>query len=391
MVTRTFLRVKIITSVVIITACQICSAQPDPQGCIPPFPTDTIIIKPAQADYCYGDTLQIAHHNIAGYASCRWDNGSFDDATTYVLSGSYISIQCVDTSGIDDCPVLDTFFFNLVSPETQEICIVGVDSATGENIIVWDKSASAAIDSFKIYRESVAGGQYELVAAVPYSDFSTFVDLSSSPNQQADRYKISAVGACGESALSQVHKTIHLTANVGTSGESNLLWSEYEGLSFSTYRIYRGTSASHLQLIDSIQSTLTSYSDINPPPGASYYQIEVLNLNGCSPAKKSQYNSSKSNIAITNPTGTNLKKEKIDAFEVYPNPSTGRIQIKNVRDAVSATVRIFNSPGQEIVNTRYDFSQTEVLTLDLAKNQPGYYILEIISANIIIRKNLVLK
>jgi hypothetical protein len=69
------------------------------------------------------------------------------------------------------------------------------------------------------------------------------------------------------------HKTMHLTINAGNQGESNLIWSHYEGFPFTSYKIYRGTHPDTMALIDSIQSNLNSYTDINPPSGNIFYQV----------------------------------------------------------------------------------------------------------------------
>jgi hypothetical protein len=88
-----------------------------------------------------------------------------------------------------------------------------------------------------------------------------------------------------ESSLSPVHKTIHLTANKGTSNENHLIWTAYEGKSFGTYYIYRGKKINNLKLIDSIQSSLTDYSDFTASSGIAYYMVSAKFLGECYPSK----------------------------------------------------------------------------------------------------------
>lgn len=91
---------------------------------------------------------------------------------------------------------------------------------------------------------------------------------------------------CGvESALSKPHKSMHVTANLGTSGENNLIWSHYVGFPFSSYYIYRGTSPSNLQQLGTIQSNLNSYTDLAPPSGVVFYRVTVVKEDSCFPAK----------------------------------------------------------------------------------------------------------
>ena len=41
--------------------------------------------------------------------------------------------------------------------------------------------------------------------------------------------------------------------------------------------IYRGTSPYNMSLLTSIASTYSTYSDLNPPLGTAYYQVEAVN------------------------------------------------------------------------------------------------------------------
>lgn len=57
-----------------------------------------------------------------------------------------------------------------------------------------------------------------------------------------------------------------------------------------------------MQLLTQIQSTLGSFTDLNPPAGNVYYQIEIVSPHPCYPDSiyskaKTNYNTSKSTIA----------------------------------------------------------------------------------------------
>ncbi|MDC3338233.1 hypothetical protein OAW23_10200, partial [Flavobacteriales bacterium] len=140
-------------------------------------------------------------------------------------------------------------FFNTISDfqvVTPPICLISVDSTSTQNKVVWEKPVTAAIDSFMVYRE-FGSGSYGVVGSVPYDSLSQFYDntIGVNPNITSYRYKISAIDTCGnESQLSDYHETMHLTTNVGLSGEVNLIWDAYEGFSFSYYRILRDSTFS---------------------------------------------------------------------------------------------------------------------------------------------------
>ncbi|MEA3497081.1 MAG: T9SS type A sorting domain-containing protein, partial [Bacteroidota bacterium] len=158
----------------------------------------------------------------------------------------------------------------------QDICMVTVDSSTSKNLIAWEREQSTDIDGYKVYKETFQANVYDSIGYVPYNKLSVFIDTSSRPAVRANRYKVSTIFNDGnESYLSKHHKTIHLTANTGTSGENNLIWSHYEGFTFSSYKIYRGTNPANISLLDSVPSNLTSYTDVNPPAGVVFYQVVV--------------------------------------------------------------------------------------------------------------------
>ena len=115
----------------------------------------------------------------------------------------------------------------------------------------------------------------------------------------------------GETALSELHKTLHLTINKGLGSSWNLIWTPYEGFEFESYRLYRGTANNNLQLIQTMPSNLTSFTDQNPGDGALFYQIEVV-LPESAPVhtKAGAYTSSRSNIVyngIKVQTAVNVK------------------------------------------------------------------------------------
>jgi PKD repeat protein len=246
---------------------------------------------------CTTDSLNLSL--LVSYNSYNWSTG---DTTSdiWVMQTGYYQVDVTDNYG---CHMLSQpFVVNNSFLNPPDICIVGVDSAN-HNRIIWERQSSALIDSFYVYREGFIAGQYDKIGAIPFSQTSIFVDTNSNPAVQAYRYKLAAVDTCGGvTLLSDFHKTIHLTINAGLNGSWNLIWDGYQGFPFGTYRIYRGTTASNMSLLTQLPSTATSYTDLNPPSGTVFYQIEVIKNNGCYPdtiysKANTNYNTSRSNTA----------------------------------------------------------------------------------------------
>ena len=161
----------------------------------------------------------------------------------------------------------DTLEIAIPGPsESPGICIVGIDEVTGKYHIVWEKSGYEDAQFYKIYRESNQADVYVEIGSVNPEELSVFVDLSSAPDILSHRYKISYIDSCGnESELSAFHQTMHLSANMSISNDVNLIWSEYKGIAFPAYEIYRGNQPDSMKLLTQVPSTVTAYKDSDPP------------------------------------------------------------------------------------------------------------------------------
>ena len=246
---------------------------------------------------CTTDSMNL--NLFVSYNTYNWNTGS-QLSNIYVSQTGYYQVAVTDNYGCNMTSAPYVVSNSFLNP--PELCIVGVDSAN-HNRLVWERHSSVLIDSFYVYKESYIAGQYDKIGSIPYTQTSLFVDINSNPAVKSYRYKIAAVDTCGGlTLLGNYHKTIHLTINAGLNGSWNLIWDGYEGFIFNSYRIYRGTNVNNMSLLTQLASTANSYTDLNPPSGAVYYQIEVVKTSGCYPdtlvsKAKTNYNHSRSNTA----------------------------------------------------------------------------------------------
>lgn len=234
-------------------------------------------------DYLYGDQVTVEATAADGYYFVQWADGSTDNPATFVCTG--------DTT-------VTAIFSNDVTPE---LCMVSVQN--DRNVLLWNRE-DLPIESYTVYRESTTAGEYEAIATLPYAEAGTFTDSESHPASRSYRYRLTATDTYGnESEPGGIHKTMHLTINQGIGSTWNLVWTEYEGASYTTYVIYRGTDASNVQQIDIMPSGgNTTYTDENAPAGTVYYQVGVMMTTPCGDGAKSA-TISRSNIA-SNEGGT---------------------------------------------------------------------------------------
>jgi hypothetical protein len=249
-----------------------------------------------------------------------WSNGQETQNISDLSKGEY-SVTITDDN---NCQIEHSV--NIMIPQTYqgaEICIVTIDETSEKNIVVWEKTSGQGIGFYKIYKETTTSGIYQPIGIISYDETGMFTDTLSDPRERAARYKLSILDTCNmESGLSGEHKTIHLSANVGITGETNLLWDQYIGFNYNSYNIYRGTHKDSLEFLTSIQSNLTSFSDFNSPGSPLYYLIEVVAPYSCNPGafkSTNEYNASRSNIIER--TASYIQNDIIqDDLKLYPNP-----------------------------------------------------------------------
>ena len=234
-------------------------------------------------------------------------------------------------------------------PYPKNICLVGLDSLTGKNLVVWEPNYPSYIDSVFIYRQA-STANFQKIGSISSNDFSTFLDLTALPSVQPYKYKLTALDSNNiETPGTEAHKTIHLTINQGISNSWNLIWNLYEGIIFDSYKLYRGTSLSNLQMIAEISSNFNSYTDFTAPIGTEvYYQIGFENPNQCLPFKIQNYAVSKSNIVNNGFVNIN---ELASSFSFYLN-SNKDIEI-NLLNNSHQNISIYNSIGQTIYSAKY--------------------------------------
>ncbi len=343
------------------------------QVTIYPTPATPQITGSGFIDACTGGNITL--NATSGYSSYNWSNGAQTQDTQVSSSGAY-AVTVTNAQGCSASSV--PYIVNASFVDIPEVCIVGYDSITSGNLVVWENPDIEGIDSIYVYREGNVANQYFKIGAVAYEDLSVFSDVGANPAVQAYRYKLSLLDTCGtETALSELHKTIHLTINQGVGQTWNLIWSHYEGIEFGSYNIYRGTNQDDLTLLTTIASNLNSYTDLTPPAGLLYYQIEVVNEDGCDPTRS--YSSSKSNIVNNNEPDVSIMEEQANwSVSLYPNPANEYVLLDFQGGVSVVSVVVVDIQGRILYSGNVEGQSA---SLDIKNYQSGVYFIRVSQGN----------
>lgn len=230
---------------------------------------------------------------------------------------------------------LNTFFLAigftgvLAQPTPVDICLVTVSETMDHVIVVWDKPSDPNVVAVKIYREDMAGN-FTHIGTEPVTNYSEYHDLTANPDLRPYSYKISSTDAGGaESALSDVHATIHVSA-IDFGGIPKVIWTDYVGYPVDTYQCWRDSMSllgnDDWQLVFTAQSTQTQWNDNNPPENLWFnytgYKIDVTWTHSCQATRAVNHNTSRSN-RTQGITVSSINEPIISEIAIYPNPASG--------------------------------------------------------------------
>jgi hypothetical protein len=134
-----------------------------------------------------------------------------------------------------------------------------------------------------------------------------------------------------------------------------------------------------MTLLTSIASTNSSFTDLTPPVGLIYYQIEIVNTIGCSPASRS-FENSRSNVVDGTITSVNTSALSNISVLVYPNPATDELFVSFL-DFVSdenTIVELIDPTGRIIAEKTIRINTSNQLeSFDVSDYNRGIYFIRI--------------
>lgn len=298
-------------------------------------------------------------------------------------AGSMAKISLLlDPRGVPYVAYIDSAYGNKVTvmklncpPEPRvSICAVFTDSATGMNKVIWDGTAVASVDSYRIYREDMLNF-YRYLGSVAGST-NSFTDIVANPALQSYKYKLTILDSCHrEMSIDSAapHKTVCLKYATVAGNVPSVTWNSYEGIANIMYSVARSNNGGVFVPIATfgITGKDTTYFDFYQPPGTNDYRVELLLPDTCN-VNGTMYSVVTSNTVSTWKTGI---KELAGNPDIYlmPNPADKEVRIITA-EAVSH-MEVFSMTGTKLISAAG--SGKKDAKVDISSLPTGMYLLRV--------------
>ena len=334
------------------------------------FPEERDLIDLSALDEdCSWEEVTIS--TLEPYKTYRWEYQNqyyYDNNLVIQNTNDPVVLLALDGDG---CSFIDSYNPTENYLGSPKICVITTDETDNHNVVLWEDPIenSENIAYYKILREGNTTNVFDSIGITEVAAENSYNDLDADNQQQAYRYQVVSVDKCNnESEPSDIHKTIHLTINLGTNDNVNLIWDQYAGITYDQIRILRGSSQDDLEELVVLPSTALSFTDQESVIGDVYYQIEITTQVDCDLGRRLVKISS--NIAGFLSDSTD---EFFSTFSVYPNP-VGEILYLDSEQNLQVT--IIDTAGKLYSTNYIRPGLSQLLVSDLA---PGIYLLELSS------------
>ena len=288
-----------------------------------------------------------------------------------------------------------TLFVNFKPIPAAQICYATVDSLTQLVELFWQKPVESYALGYVIYKEIATA--FVPLDTVPDSQFSSYVDATSTPALGPETYKIGTLDSCGNVAsVSDAfeHQSIRLYGYIVSGGVAKLYWNEYIGINDPNryYRVLRDNSGNGSfsdVLITNIAAGNTGYS-FSDTGSASHptcrYVIDMVADVSCNPSLRALTSRSTTRSNIRNRTflfdtlsvGTHAIETEIFNVHMYPNPAKDIVNIRFENNEKNVSLQLSDILGRVVITqNKEEIKSTETIQLPLSNLSKGLYVLQI--------------
>ena len=231
------------------------------------------------------------------------------------------------------------------------------DSEVTKNRIYLNNPENYNVAFYEILKESNVANVYTTIGTIESTE-NSFLDDTSNNVSQSYNYKVRLIDKCGiTSSNSDLHKTILLQSSIAVDNTVNLNWSDYEGINFNTYTIFRNKNQEGFQVIGSVSANSNSYNDTTANVADNNYEYYIsIEVDACLNGTASKSLNSSTEIKSNHQNiGTSLSLNDfitLKQVSIYPNPSSIKLNIKLSSGVTLVKGEVYNTLGQIIMETR---------------------------------------
>jgi len=297
---------------------------------------------------CVAENVDLGTPSIIG--GCGVYTISNNAPSEFPIGTTPVLWTVVDENGFEST---DTQMVTItLQVDVTDVCYVSSDqtAVTNNRIFITNDPTNSGLNVayYEVLREAPSGN-YEPIGFINPPEVS-FLDTDSDNTTQAYRYKVTTTDVCGANyPVSSYHKTILLQSGVASDNSINLSWTPYLGLDFSTYNIYKNTNGTGYELLTSLAASNTSYNDTSANVLDNAYEYYIaIEAPGCN-TDPLMTEFVKSNLEYVNPNlGSNDLTYLENAISLFPNPTSGQVQLNISNDIDIVDVKLYNALGQQI-------------------------------------------
>ena len=331
----------------------------------------TVTIQEVTSTACNPNngTIQLGVSGGTAPYSFLWNDDVNTQNRTELAAGTY-SIVVTDNDGCKVSRIVEVPAKAIIQPE---IALVTYSVMTGNNLVVWLREQTDAIDYYSIYKEIDGSGNFELIDIQRYDTISVFEDTRTNPLEESARYRISATDFCGNeshmSAALAEYKTMNLVLEI-TPQVIELHWDAYEGAEYYRYLIYARNKQGEWTQIAITPATALQYSVANNGTYTAFYvavelQRQIAPLSEYLKAESGPFTLAMSNIAEAETETLIAEIKTSESIQIYPSVVSDKISVVIPQQYASARISITTVLGNEVlrITSKEPYTQIPIETL----------------------------
>ena len=326
------------------------------QNCSAPISPNSII---GSANVCSASSNTYSVTPVLGATSYSWTiPGSWtgSSSTNSITTTEGNSSGNISVSAINSCG----------SSASQTLAVNVNTFPLSPNIIIGNINVCSATSNTYSVTPVLGATSYTWTLPGLWTGSSSTNSITTSVGNSSGNISVSAINSCGSSASQTLAVNVN-SVNTSVSQSGNILSANISGATYQWINCINNTI-----ILGQISQTFNA-------PAIGNYAV-IITQNGCSDTS-SCYNISTVEIS----------ENSFSIFtKIYPNPSTGKIQIiiDDLKFIKNSSIEIFNMQGiiiyqSEIINTKFD--------IDLINQTKGFYFIKICAGEKIFTRKILIE